>query len=414
MRAAKSLSIQKVYTTCTQKNLHFSRKLTKIKQNTVCLRFFFLWNPLQLAAIGCQGRPGRPAGGNNMIVCKFGGTSLADAARIRRAGAILRRDGARRFVIVSAPGRRFEGDDKVTDLLLQAGTGNGEALAAVLARFREMAAVLGVDMEGELRRVREEIPTRGLDFAASRGEYLCAQLVAKYLRWEFVDAAGVICLRESGAADLEETYRRLPCALKPLKNAVIPGFYGATRRGEIRTFPRGGSDITGALAAGAMGARLYENWTDVDGLMSADPRLVQNTVCVPEVSYRQMRLLSAMGAQVLHPDSLSPVMRAGIPTVLKNSFHPERPGTRIAGGARAKIPCLTGRALESGAGLLAVLSPEAMELPGRSLAALRAAGIRPRWLGAWSDRLLMRVRARCLPEALRALHRALVENAERW
>lgn len=107
-------------------------------------------------------------------------------------------------------------------------------------------------------------------------------------------------------------------------------------------------------------------------------------------------------------------MRAGIPTVLKNSFHPERPGTRIAGGARAKIPCLTGRALESGAGLLAVLSPEAMELPGRSLAALRAAGIRPRWLGAWSDRLLMRVRARCLPEALRALHRALVENAERW
>lgn len=169
MRAAKSLSIQKVYTTCTQKNLHFSRKLTKIKQNTVCLRFFFLWNPLQLAAIGCQGRPGRPAGGNNMIVCKFGGTSLADAARIRRAGAILRRDGARRFVIVSAPGRRFEGDDKVTDLLLQAGTGNGEALAAVLARFREMAAALGVDMEGELRRAREENSHAGIGLRRQSG-----------------------------------------------------------------------------------------------------------------------------------------------------------------------------------------------------------------------------------------------------
>ncbi|HIS03468.1 MAG TPA: aspartate kinase [Candidatus Pullichristensenella avicola] len=345
-----------------------------------------------------------------MIVCKFGGTSLCDASRVRQAMAILRRDGARRFVVVSAPGRRFDGDEKITDLLLRAGNGDDEALAAALARFREMAAALGVDMEGELRRVREEIPGRGAEFAASRGEYLCGHLLARCLRWTFVDAAEAVCLRQNGTADLEETYRRLSRLLRPLKNAVVPGFYGTTRRGEVRTFPRGGSDITGALVAGAMGARLYENWTDVDGLMSADPRVVQNTICVPEVSYRQMRLLSAMGAQVLHPDSLLPVMRADIPTALKNSFHPERPGTRISGGARAKVPCLAGRALESGAGLLAILSPEAMDLPNCAVSALRAAGIRPRWLGAWSDRLLMRVRANCLPDALRALHHALIEG----
>ncbi len=344
-----------------------------------------------------------------MIVCKFGGTSLADAARIRQIAAILRKDPARRFAVVSAPGKRFDGDEKVTDLLLRAAQGDQTALGAALARFAEISAHLGVDMERELRRAGEEIPVCGADYAASRGEYLCAYMTAKYLRWEFVDAAEVICLRD-GTADLEHTYDRLLRRLKPLKNAVIPGFYGATAQGEIRTFPRGGSDITGALVAGAMGACLYENWTDVDGLMSADPRLVENTVCVPAVSYRQMRLLSAMGAQVLHPGSLLPVMRAGIPTALKNSFHPERPGTRISTAHGAKTPCLTGRALESGAALLAALTPEAMELTGKALAALKETGVRPRWLGAWSDRLLLRVKGRCFPEALRALHRALVEE----
>ena len=159
-----------------------------------------------------------------------------------------------------------------------------------------------------------------------------------------------------------------------------------------------------------MGACLYENWTDVDGLQSADPRLVENVRCVPALRYRQMRLLAGMGAQVLHPDSLLPVMRAGIPTVLKNSFHPERPGTRIAAGGGTSVPCLSGRALQSGAALLAVLAPDAMALCGEAVDALRAAGIRPRRLEAFDDHLLLRVKGRCLPEALRVLHRELVEK----
>ena len=344
-----------------------------------------------------------------MIVCKFGGTSLADATGIRRAAAIVRADSARRFVVVSAPGKRFAGDEKITDLLLRAAQGDGDALRAVLARFQEMARRLGVEMDGELRRAAAEIPARGAEYAASRGEYLCAILLAKYLRWEFVDAAEVIRLRD-GRAELQPSYDCLLRRLKPLKNAVLPGFYGADGEGRVRTFPRGGSDISGALVAAALGARLYENWTDVDGLMSADPQLVKDTVRVPAVSYRQMRLLGAMGAQVLHPDSLLPVMNAGIPTALKNSFHPERPGTRIDTDAGANIPCLTGRALQSGAALVAVLSPNAMALCGPALEALRAAGIRPRSLEARNDRLLLRVRGRCLPETLRTLHRALVEE----
>ena len=153
---------------------------------------------------------------------------------------------------------------------------------------------------------------------------------------------------------------RLLRRLKPLRNAVIPGFYGADAAGGIRTFPRGGSDITGALVAAALGARLYENWTDVDGLRSADPQLVEGTVRVPTISYRQMRLLSRMGAQVLHPDSLLPVMRAGIPTALKDSFHPERPGT-LRPRRRRDARALRERArrCSSGEALLAALCPDA-------------------------------------------------------
>lgn len=344
-----------------------------------------------------------------MIVCKFGGTSLADAARVRRAAAIVRQDRARRFVVVSAPGKRFEEDEKVTDLLLRAAGGDAAALEAALGRFAAMAAELRVDMRCELRHAAGEIPVRGAEYAASRGEYLCAAMMAKYMHWEFVDAAEAVCLRD-GRADLEPTYDRLLRRLKPLKNAVIPGFYGVDAAGGIRTFPRGGSDITGALVAAALGACLYENWTDVDGLMSADPRLVANTICVPSVRYGQMRLLGRMGAQVLHPESLLPVMRAGIPTVLKNSFHPGRPGTRITAGGGAGVPCLSGRTLQNGAALLAVLAPRAMALCGEALGALRSVGICPRQLEAWDDHLLLRIKGRCLPEALRALHRALVEQ----
>ena len=224
--------------------------------------------------------------------------------------------------------------------LLRAAQGDGEALRAVLARFQEMARRLGVEMDGELRRAAAEIPARGAEYAASRGEYLCAILLAKYLRWEFVDAAEVIRLRD-GRAEPQPSYDCLLRRLKPLKNAVLPAFMARTAKGACARFPRGGSDISGALVAAALGARLYENWTDVDGLMSAD-RTGEGyrPACRGELPADAPA--GAMGAQVLHPDSLLPVMNAGIPTALKNSFHPERPGTRIDTDAGANIPCLTG------------------------------------------------------------------------
>lgn len=345
-----------------------------------------------------------------MIVCKFGGSSLSDATRIRQMAQIVRADAARRFVVVSAPGRRWEGDEKVTDLLLRAARGDEEALRATCSRFAAIAAQLQVPFEREIRDFAREVIGRDEAFAMSRGEYLCALLTARFLKSTFVDAAEIIAFGQDGAPDMRATYERTLLRLKPLAHAVIPGFYGATPAGEIRTFSRGGSDITGALLAGAMGARLYENWTDVDGFMSADPRLVQGTVCVPQISYRQMRMLSAMGAQILHPDSLLPVARAGIPTLLKNSFHPEHPGTLICADAWAQTPCITSRALKNGQGVLAVLSPEAMELPAQALAALRGADIRPVCLCAYADHLLLRVKASSLTPGVRALHRALVEK----
>ena len=171
-----------------------------------------------------------------MIVCKFGGTSLADATRIRRAAAIVLREKARRFVVVSAPGKRFEADEKITDLLLRAANGDAAALETALGRFAGTAAQLRVDIERDLRKAAAEIPARGAEYAASRGEYLCALLLARYLHWEFVDAAEVIRLRE-GRADLELTYDLLPRRLKPLKNAVIPGFYGSDGAGKRAHLP---------------------------------------------------------------------------------------------------------------------------------------------------------------------------------
>lgn len=339
-----------------------------------------------------------------MIVCKFGGSSLSSAARIRRAAALFGADARRRFIVVSAPGARFEGDEKTTDLLLRACEGDESALEAALQRFGAIASALNVDLRRELRRAEAEIPAADKDYAASRGEFLTALLFARFAHCEFVDAAELIRIGEDGAPDVSETYARMQRRLKPLARAVIPGFYASLPDGRIRTFSRGGSDVTGALVAGAMAASLYENWTDVDGLMSADPRLVPDTVCVPEVSYRQMRLLSAMGAQVLHPDSLRPVMRAGIPTQIRNSFRPKRPGTRIDTGVRASIPCITGRTLENGEAAVAVLAPDAMALPGPALAALKESGVRVRRLCAQTDHLTLRVLARDFPRAVRALH----------
>jgi aspartate kinase len=345
----------------------------------------------------------------NMIVSKFGGTSLADAERIRHVCDIVQKNAGRRFIVVSAPGKRFDADEKVTDLLIRAYRGDDRALYMACDRFREMADALNLGMEAEIRALEANLRKNGEDYAVSRGEYLSARMFAKHIGYEFVDAQEMICFRAGGSLDAGATYERTLLRLKPLKNAIIPGFYGALPDGTVRTFPRGGSDITGALVAGAMGASVYENWTDVDGFMSADPKLVENTKCVPTLSYRQMRLLSSMGAQVLHPQSLLPVSRAGIPTHLRNTFAPEKPGTVIATDARADMPCITGRALKSGRSVIAVLYPDAMRLPGKVLDALETEHIRPLSLCAQDDHLLIYVRASHFPDAVRSLHRSLVE-----
>lgn len=272
------------------------------------------------------------------IVCKFGGSSLADASGFVKAANILRSDARRRYVVPSAPGKRFDGDEKVTDLLYQcyAQVERGEDCAAtferIAQRYRSIAGELGLacDVEGLLRDTRQRIEReRTPDFAASRGEYLNGVLLSAYLGWDFIDAAKVVRFDRQGNLAAEWTNRVLGEELKKHEHAVVPGFYGAFPDGGVRTFSRGGSDISGALVARAAQAELYENWTDVSGFLMADPRIVENPEGIERLNYRELRELSYMGATVLHEDAIFPVHKAGIPTNIRNTNHPEHPGTMI-------------------------------------------------------------------------------------
>lgn len=272
------------------------------------------------------------------VVAKFGGTSLADAGQFRKIRQIVSEDADRRFIVASAPGKRFEGDVKVTDLLLAchaaaAGGGDFEPhLSAVRARFADIAQALELtfDLDAEIDVLRQHLrdkPSR--DYVASRGEYLGARLLSEYLGFTFVDPEWCVCFGADGALDTAMTLRTLGAALRPLKNAVIAGFYGADGEGRVRTLPRGGSDVTGSLAAAAIRADLYENWTDVSGLLAADPRIVDGARTVRYVSYRELRTLSYMGASVLHTDAVLPVSDVGIPINIRNTDRPADPGTMI-------------------------------------------------------------------------------------
>ena len=274
-----------------------------------------------------------------VTVVKFGGTSLASAEQIKKAAAIVKADPARRYVVASAPGKRSGGDIKVTDLLYRcyetaaAGDDFSETLAAIEARFADIIRGLGVDFDlaAEISALREHLsaaPDR--DYMASRGEYLNSKIIAAYLGFPFVDAAETVFFRENGTLDDDKTYRVLGERLKSLPNAVIPGFFGVLPSGAVRTFSRGGSDITGSIAARAVGASLYENWTDVSGMLSADPRVVENPRVIESITYTELRELSYMGASVLHEDAIFPVRTAGIPINIRNTNRPEDPGTHIA------------------------------------------------------------------------------------
>lgn len=272
---------------------------------------------------------------------KFGGSSLADAAQFRRVGEIVRADSARRYVIASAPGKRTPDDIKVTDMLYRcyemarAREDITDYFAKIAERYNAIIRDLGLNynIAGELAYICDGINHHtGRDFAASRGEYLSSLILAKYLKYDFIDAESVIFFQENGSFDAEKTREELRKELKKHERAVIPGFYGVMPNGTIRTFSRGGSDITGSIVAEAAEAELYENWTDVSGCLMADPRIVENPRPIRTVTYRELRELSYMGASVLHEEAIFPVRAAGIPINIRNTNDADAPGTMIVAG----------------------------------------------------------------------------------
>ena len=274
-------------------------------------------------------------------VVKFGGSSLADAEHFRQVAAIIKADPDRRYVVPSAPGKREKSDTKVTDMLYRCydlikSRSSMESIDAcyneIRARYTSIIAELGLDFDisGELDYVKNAmLHAAGRGYAASRGEYLNALILAKYLGFDFIDAENVIFFKENGTLDEEKTNAELSAELDKHKYAVIPGFYGGTPNGTVRTFSRGGSDITGSIVAKAAKADLYENWTDVSGFMMADPRVIENPCIIKEITYRELRELSYMGATVLHEDAVFPVRSAGIPINIRNTNRPEDEGTMI-------------------------------------------------------------------------------------
>jgi len=271
-------------------------------------------------------------------VAKFGGSSVADAIQINKIRNIIAEDDDIKYVVVSAPGKRFSEDTKVTDLLYLCRTHIEHKLAyeqifqVICDRYLSMESSLGVDvgMKEELEQIRKNINAETpVDYIASRGEYLNAKLIAAYLGFEFVDAAKVVKFNDKGKFMEERTNEELEKVLSGCDKAVIPGFYGSRIDGSIKTFSRGGSDITGALVARAVKADVYENWTDVSGFLVADPRIVDNPKPISRISYRELRELAYMGASVLHEDAIYPAKVANIPINIRNTNRPQDPGTMI-------------------------------------------------------------------------------------
>lgn len=271
-------------------------------------------------------------------VCKFGGTSMATADSILKVKQIIESDKSRRFVIVSAPGKRYSGDEKITDLLYacyQEKQVSGECSVyfnKIRERFISLVNDLGLDFDivPYLDEVEQKIiESSSPDYAASRGEFLSAVLMSKVLKMEFVDSADIIKFTAKGVFDSEFTNDLVSKRLSFFNGAVIPGFYGTLPDNTIKTFTRGGSDFTGAIVARAVEADIYENWTDVDGFMTTDPRIVNDPELIDYLSYDELRELSYMGAGVLHPESTFPLQATGIPINIKNTFNPEAPGTMI-------------------------------------------------------------------------------------
>lgn len=279
-------------------------------------------------------------------VVKFGGSSLCDAEHFKMAAAIVRADESRRYVVPSAPGKRFGGDIKVTDMLYEfhrlvrerAPIEETDAyFDRICERYYTIIDELGLDFDisHEMLYIKNAITGRaGRDYAASRGEYLSGLILAKYLGYDFIDAENVIYFTDTGAFDADRTQEIMSAELAQHERAVIPGFYGIMPNETVKTFSRGGSDVTGSIVARAAEADLYENWTDVSGFKMADPRIVDDPLTIKTITYRELRELSYMGATVLHEEAIFPVRHAGIPINIRNTLRPQDPGTMIVAAAQ--------------------------------------------------------------------------------
>lgn len=274
----------------------------------------------------------------SLKVLKFGGSSLADADHFRAVAEIVKSDPSRRYVVASAPGKRSSNDVKVTDMLYQCyelvadEKDYTEAFDAIKDRFNSIISDLGLDLD--LSEVYDKIihsftHNAGRDYVASRGEYLNAMILAKYLDYQFIDARKCIFFDDNGSFDAERTNTVLRTYLQKYDHAVIPGFYGSMPNGTIKTFSRGGSDITGSIVARAASASVYENWTDVSGFLMADPRIIDDPCVINTITYKELRELSYMGATVLHEDAIFPVRYSKIPINIRNTNRPDDRGTFI-------------------------------------------------------------------------------------
>ncbi|MFK5949573.1 MAG: aspartate kinase [Methylococcales bacterium] len=291
-----------------------------------------------------------------MIVCKFGGSSLAKASQIRKVKNIIDSNSERRLIIVSAPGKRNSSDEKITDLLyrcneeVENGTGI-KSFKIIRKRYNDICNDLGID---QLSEILDEVESgivngKGADYAASRGEYLAARILAEFFNADFIDTAEVIKLTDDGRVD-ESSFSALNDIIKGKGRYIIPGFYGSCSKGKIKTFSRGGSDITGAIAARAVNAEIYENWTDVSGLLMTDPRLVDNPGVVKELTYREIRELASIGANVFHEEAVAPVKDYNIPINIRNTNKPEAEGTMIVTARDTSVSPIVGVSGKTGYG----------------------------------------------------------------
>jgi aspartate kinase len=292
----------------------------------------------------------------NIIVAKFGGSSLADAHQFEKVKNIVEANGDRKYIVPSAPGKRHSKDYKITDLLylcsthVEQGISFDDVFKIISDRYNEIVTELSekynhmkaLDINTYLLKIKYDIGSGcPSDYTASRGEYLNAIILSTLLNYDFIDASDLIFFDKYGRLNADHTHKGIVKRLSSSKNAVIPGFYGSDPSGKIKTFSRGGSDITGALIARGAGASLYENWTDVSGFLMADPRIITNPMPIEAITYRELRELSYMGATVLHEDSVFPVREAGIPINIKNTNSPLDRGTLIVGDTHPMEKCGT-------------------------------------------------------------------------